>query len=129
QTELVEPFGIVIGNSARQYLPLPRVSRDFKSLQLLQHFERSTLANDLRTRLQMLPAHEPAHKLRRSHWLDLLAQCADRQAMNARQQPSLAPLSLAIGSACEVSTKNRASSFHSQQRLLNIGSGQCKRFT
>ena len=56
------------------------------------HFQQSALAAELRSRSHVLPAQQPAHELRRRDRLHLLAQPADRQAMNARQQPPVAPL-------------------------------------
>ena len=56
ETKLIQPFGIVVHDAARQHLPLPRIRRNLKALQLPQHFERAALARDLRSRRHMLPA-------------------------------------------------------------------------
>ncbi len=75
----------------RQNLPLPGIGWNFKSLQLAQHIERGAFSLHLRSRGYMLPAQKPAHELRRRDRLGLLAQCRDRQPVNARQQPPLTP--------------------------------------
>jgi len=38
-------------------------SRNFKALQLADHFERAVLASHLRARGDVLPAQEPLHEL------------------------------------------------------------------
>ena len=43
----------------------------------------------------VLPAQQPAHELRRGHRLNLLAQSAERQPMNAREQTAVAPFDFA----------------------------------
>src|SRR5208337_5139863 len=96
ETELVEPFRIVIDNAASQDLPLPGIRRNFESLQLPQNFERSSFARDLSAWGQVLPLQQPLHELSRGHRLDLLAQGCDGQAVDAGEQPALAPFDLGV---------------------------------
>ena len=56
EAQLIEVRGIVVGDSAREHKPLPRARRNFKSLQLADHFERSVLAPHLRAGSDVLPA-------------------------------------------------------------------------
>jgi hypothetical protein len=39
----------------------------------------------------VLPSEEPAHELRGGHGRDFLPQSSERQAMDAREQASIAP--------------------------------------
>src|SRR5215470_10562478 len=91
QAELIEPLGIVIGDTPCEDLPLPCVGGNFESLELSEDFERGTLTLRLRSRGDMLPAQEPAHELSGRDRLDLLAKRGDRQAMNAGEQAAVAP--------------------------------------
>ena len=94
QAKLIQMRRIVIRDSPSENKALPRTRRNFETLQLAQHFERSMLAPYLRSRSNMLPAQQPIHELRRRDRFDLLAQSRHRQAMNARQQSPFAPLDL-----------------------------------
>src|SRR5260370_25044621 len=98
QAQLIEVRRIVVGDSACQHKTFPRARRNLKTLQLANHFKSAVLSPNLCARSDVLPAQKPSHELRRRDWGDLLAQGCDRQAMNARQQTPLAPLSL--GFAC-----------------------------
>src|SRR5579864_118632 len=94
--KLIEPFRIVVRNPPRQNLPLPCVRGNFESLQLLQYFQRPPLSGGLGARSHMLPAEEPPQKLRSRDRLNLLSQHPYSQAVNARQQPPLAPFNLSL---------------------------------
>ena len=97
KAKLVKPFGIVVGNATCQYLPLPSIRWNFKSLQLAKHFESCAFALHLRSRRDMLPSQQPAHELRSGDGLNLLTQRGDGKAVNARQQPPVAPFLLPCG--------------------------------
>ena len=131
QAQLIERSGIVVVHAARQNLLLPGVRRNFETLQLAQHFQQSALAGELRLRRHVLPAQQPAHELRRRDRLNLLAQRRDREVMNARQQPPLAPLDssqlgrgrvLAVRGVSPVKFPRRigARGFQAQQGLLDV---------
>ena len=92
KAELVEPPRIVIGDAPAENLSLPRIRRNFESLQLAQYIEDRTLSLDLASGRHMLPTQQPAHELRRGYRLDLLAQRGNRQPVNAGQQAPFAPL-------------------------------------
>src|ERR1700686_2687667 len=121
QAELVQPLRIVIGNAPCQDLPLPCIGRDFESLKLTHHFQRGPLTLNLCSWSHVLPAEQPAHKLRPRYGLDLLSQRGDRESMDSRQQTPLAPLDLRFVSRgrprpCrligELTTQDCATSFH-----------------
>ena len=114
QAKLIERSGIVAVDARGQDLLLPGICRNFETLQLTHDFQQSALAGGLRLRRHMLPAQQPAHVLRRRDRLDLFAQGGDREVMNARQQPPLAPFAVvrivARGVAGEVAAQDRSRS-------------------
>ena len=55
KAKLVEDLRIVVRNPAREYLLFPRIGGSFKSLQLLQRFQRAAFAQKLCLGRQMLP--------------------------------------------------------------------------
>src|ERR1019366_606052 len=143
QAKLIEVRGIVVRDSAREHKPFPRARRNFKALQLPDHFERAMFAPHLSTWSNVLPAKKPIHELGWCDRFNLLAQRRHRQAMDASQQTALAPLGLNVGTAAlgcpgersspisrariggsEIAPQNRAASFHAEQSFLNLGSRQ-----
>src|SRR5256885_901945 len=96
EAELIEVRRIVVAQPLRQDLPLPSVRGDLKALQLPYNFPQSSLSAKLRAGGDMLPARQPAHELGGSGGFDLLAQHAEREAMDAGQQSPVAPFDDAI---------------------------------
>src|SRR5438067_47011 len=96
ETKLVQNFGVVISDAAREDLPLPGIRRRFESLQLTQRFQRSALTQKLRTRRDMLPAKQPAHKLRGRNGFNLFSKLPQRQAMDAGEEAAFAPFGLRL---------------------------------
>src|ERR1700751_3808244 len=88
---MIEIFRIVVPDALRQNLFLPRIGRNLEALQLPQDFKQTALPAQLRTLSNMLPTRQPAHELRWSHRLNLFAQCAKREAMDARKEAPIAP--------------------------------------
>src|SRR5207249_4906058 len=56
EAELIKPLGIVIGNTMREYVTLPGVSGNFKTLQLADNFESGAFALQLGSGRNVLPA-------------------------------------------------------------------------
>ena len=85
---------IIVCDAARQYLALPgwREPRNLAAAAATSSMPRSP--SNLRARRNMLPAQQPAHESGRRYRLDLLAQRSQRQTVDARQQPPLAPFAL-----------------------------------
>ena len=91
QAKLVEDQRVVAGDSTRQDLRLPRIGRRLESLQLPDDFQDAAFGIHLRPRGKVLPAEQPAHELSSRNRLDLPAQSAECEPMNARQKPAVAP--------------------------------------
>ena len=83
EAKLIKPLGIIIGNAMREYVTLPGVGGNFKSLQLTNDLKRSAFTLQLGSRRDVLPAQQPPHELRRGDRLNLLAKRGDCEAMNA----------------------------------------------
>src|SRR5690348_11664164 len=96
KAQTIEMGRVVFAHTLPQDLPLPSIRGNLESLKLAQYFQQTAFAVELCSRSDVLPSWQPAHELRRSRWLDLLAQGAKRKAMNARQQSPIAPLRRAI---------------------------------
>src|SRR5438270_11880756 len=77
-------------------MALPCIGRNFESLQLSQDLECGALTLHLRFGRDMLPSQQPAHELRRSHRLHLLAKRSHSEAMNAGEQAAVAPFDFGI---------------------------------
>src|SRR5947207_14887218 len=134
QTKLVKSFEIVIGNTLREDMPLPRIGWNFEPLQLPYDFESRAFALHLRSRRNVLPAQQPAHELRRRHRFDLFTEGCDCETVNAREQATIAPFVLRGRprprfSGCEITAQNRAARFQSQQGLFYIWRGNSKQLT
>src|SRR4051812_33750121 len=97
ERELVEELRVVVAHAAREYLALPCVGRDLEALHLAERFQRAALAQELRAVRDVLPAEKPAHEDGGGGGLDRLAQFADGQAMDAREQAAFRPLGFARG--------------------------------
>src|SRR5687767_1999653 len=96
----------------RKDLLLPLARRDLKTLQLLQNLDCACLPMKLLSGRNVLPATQPAHELGGSDRINLLAKRADREPLNPRQQPPVAPLQFC--NAQKFSAKNSSRSFQPQ---------------
>src|SRR5204863_482356 len=90
ETEAVEIGGVVARDARRQHLSLPGARRQLEPLQLADDLEEPVAAVELRPRLHVLPAEEEAHQVGGGDGLDLPAQAAEGQAVDARQEAALA---------------------------------------
>ena len=88
---IVEPGRLVAGDPRRQDLGLPGAGRGLEAFELAdQDFERVGPFHP-RLRRDALPAEQKAQKVARSDRLDLGAQPVDGVAVDAGEQPALAP--------------------------------------
>jgi hypothetical protein len=70
----------------------------------------------------MLPLKEKPHEVSRGHRLNLLAQRADGQAMNAGQKPSMTPLgqaAIVAASGPEPPSQHMALGFEPDHRCID----------
>ena len=93
--KLIEQLGRVLANSPAQHVAFPGGRGDFVALQLLDDVQRAVRSVKLRAGLQMLPVIQEPHEVAGVHRLDLAAQPAERQPVNACEDPPVAPFDLA----------------------------------
>src|SRR2546430_1253758 len=103
---------------------LPGIRRSLEALHLANRFEIAALAKQLRAGSDMLPAKLPVHELRGCDGLNFLAELAEREAMDAREQAALAPLGRIGMRVSKPSTKDDAARFETQQSFVDFGNGK-----
>ena len=91
---MLEIRRIVQIDARRQHVALPRRRRQLDALQLRDDLRDPVALVQLRARLHVLPAQQEADEVGRRDRFDLLAQPADGEAMDARQEATLAPVGL-----------------------------------
>ena len=94
QAEPVEPRAVVTDHARRQHLALPGAGGDLAALQLRDHLRQPAASLQRRPRAHVLPREQEAHVVGRGRRLDLLAQAVEHAAVDAREQPPIAPLQL-----------------------------------
>src|SRR5258706_14328910 len=108
EAKIIQSFRIVILDATRQYLALPRIRGDLKTLHLFDDVQQATFADELSARGNMLPAREPVHERGRGNSFNLFAQCAKRQPVDSGQQPSVTPLQFITQFVLKLTTKYRS---------------------
>ena len=96
KTQLIEKLGLITSDAARQHFGFPGGGRDFVALQLLDDLQRAIHAVQSAARNQVLPAKQKALELCGGDRLDFAAKLAQRQAMNPRQDATVAPFGFAL---------------------------------
>ena len=93
--------GAVLGDAAAQHALFPRRRRDLEALQLADDLHDAIRAVQLRAGRDVLPARQELMELRGGDRLDLAAQAAQSQVMNAGQDAAVAPFDLAGWLDCD----------------------------
>ena len=88
---VIEPRRLVTGKPRRQDLGFPGAGRRFEAFELPDDCIEGVRSFHARVRRHPLPGEQEAQEVARRDRLDLRAQPLDGVAMNARQQPALAP--------------------------------------
>ena len=94
QAELIELLGTVVRHARGQYVVLPPGGGELETLELLDDRGKAFHALHLILAGDVLPVEEEAQEIGRADRLDLRAQLVQRVAVNACQEPSVAPLEL-----------------------------------
>ena len=89
--QLIEQIGRVLPDSLPQDVDFPRSRRNFVTLQLLDDVKRTVEPVELRPLLQVLPLIQEPHEIARVDRLNLPAKPAEREAMDPREHPAVAP--------------------------------------
>ena len=97
EAALVEPGRLVAGEARRQDLALPGAGRRLEAFELADHGIERLRPFHPRVGRDALPVEQEAQEVARRHRLDLGPQPLDGVAVDAREQPALAPfLGLAL---------------------------------
>ena len=91
KAKIVEPAGVVVGDTHWEDCALPLDGGSFEAFELLNRCEDAFFAFELRCSREMVPIEEPAHEDVGSDRFNLLAQRAERETMDALQDATLAP--------------------------------------
>ena len=97
---------------------LPRGGGEFGALQLADDLQRAIHAVQLRAGREVLPAIQESVELGGGDGLDLAAQAADGEAVDARQQAAVAPFELGRARR-ERAAQDLAFGFELRQRLVD----------
>ena len=92
EAQLIEPGRVVAVEPRGQDLALPRAGRGLEPRQLIEHARQAVGADHLGALGHPLPAQEEPHERAGVDRLDLAAQPHQREPMDARQDPAVAPL-------------------------------------
>ena len=95
EAERVEPGRVVLLHPRRQDLPFPGRGRGLEAFELLHQGVQALRPFGLVVGIDPLPGEEEAHEVGLGDRLDLAPQPVQGVAVDARQQPALAPLLLA----------------------------------
>src|SRR5207302_4111441 len=94
EAEPVEPQRVVLPHPGGQDVGLPRARRQLEAVQQLEHGGEPLRPFGSRIFGDPLPAEQEAHEVGGRDRLDLPTQAVERVAVDAREQPPLAPLEL-----------------------------------
>ena len=117
---MVEMRPIIVRNPTTENLALPCDGGNFETLKLTNYFEDSVLAAGLRTGSDVLPMKEPLHESCRRDRLNLLAQCAQSQPVDAGEQATLAPFLNVWISEFIFAPQDRAAGLEAQESFIDL---------
>lgn len=120
KAKLVQNRWIEIGDAAFEDLSFPGISGGFITLKLTNRFEGAALAEKLRAWNDVLPAKQPVHELGGSYGLDLLAEPAEREFVNAGEQAALAPFGFMGGWIGELAAEDDAARLQAEERFVDV---------
>src|SRR5262249_18653093 len=92
EAELVEERGLVAGDARGEDVLLPGADGSLDAGELLDDLQETGDAVELRLRRGVLPDREEAMEIRRADRLDGAAEAAERETVDAREEPAVAPL-------------------------------------
>src|SRR6266496_1706347 len=113
KNKAVEPFRIVVANTRGEDRGFPRGQRKLAAVQLFENRLQTFRTFDAMFRISALPCEEKAIKILRRDRLNFRAQPIDREPMNSRQQPAVAPLLISRVRA-KVATQHKSFRFEGQ---------------
>src|SRR5581483_7411128 len=107
EAEAVEVGGVVARDARGEHVLFPGAGGQLEPLELAHDREQALPAVKLRAGVDVLPAQQKAHQVGRAHRLDLAPQRPQREAVDAGEEPPLAPF-LLVGPGREATAQRDA---------------------
>jgi hypothetical protein len=119
KTEPVQPFGIVIGHTRRKHGRFPRSQWQLATVKLFQDGLQAFQTFDPMFLVGSLPRKKKTIEIVNRDRLNFRAQSIDREPMNSRQQPAIAPFLLG-GIGMKFAAQHKTFRFECEQRRVNF---------
>ncbi len=116
---MIELLGAVVRDAGRKHVILPAGGGELETFELLDHRRQAFGALHLILAGNVLPVEQEAQEVGRAHRLDFRSQFIEGIAMDARQQPPVAPFEF-CGSRCETPAKYAALRLKRDERDLSV---------
>jgi hypothetical protein len=116
-------LGLVVGDAGGEEGALPLDGGGFEAFELLDRREDRFFAGELRFGSEVVPVEEPAHEDGGGDGLDLLAERAEGEAVNALQDAALAPFfGVGVGGwrVLEDAAHGEALHLHGEEGLVDV---------
>ena len=127
--EGVQQGGIVLRHPGREHIALPRGGRKLEAVQLSDDRGQPFEPAGVLVRIDPLPGEQEAHEVSRADRLDLGPEPVEGVAVDAREQPAVAPLEggrSAVAGA-ELAAEDHALALERRQRDVGIGLADIER--
>ena len=123
EAEVVEPLGLVVGDAGGEEGALPLDGGGFEAFELLDGGEDGFFAGELGVGGEVVPVEQPAHEDGGGDGLDLLAEGAEGEAVDALEDAALAPLfgvGVGGGWVLEDAAQGEALHLHGEEGLVEV---------
>ena len=121
EAQHVEPRRIVVLEAGGQHGAFPGAGRQFDAVERRQHAAKAVDAGQVVRLGDAVPDEQKALEIGRRDRLDFGAQPVERVAMDARQQPAVAPFD--IGRAAEAAAQHDTFGLEGEERRVGVGPG------
>ena len=120
----VDEIGLIVRDAGGEHFALPGAGGNFVAVELLDDHGKSLGTLQLLFARNVLPVQEETHEIGGADWFDLGAQAVERIAVNAREEPAVAPFELggagrARRSRCKSAAQQLAFVFQREQRPVD----------
>jgi hypothetical protein len=106
ETQTIQQFRGIVGDSARQYVAFPGRGRNLVALELCQHMKCALNPVELSARREVLPPEQEPCEFGSRDRLNLAPKPPDRESVDTRKQTSVAPAGFSLSGRTEPAAKN-----------------------